>query len=1442
MKSIAGLFFLFLGLVLGNNAQAQCPILNQCTPGNASNPQAALFGGGILQVRIGTGFTNATAGASEGYQDYCSLGAVPVTLGSPISISILTGNNFNENVRVFVDVNGDNEFTAATETFFSSNNAKTHNGALNISTGVVGQQIKLRISSDLITAANLPSPCSTPEYSQVEDYAIILQQNVNPPIARFTVSDTLTCSGSVTFTDQSINNPASWLWSFGDGNTSTQQNPQHQYTTAGVFSVKLKVTSTNGVDSLLKTNYIRYNDSVPAAAVCNPTTFNQCCGYGITRFQIGALNNSSTVGSYEDFSCQKRTTLIIGRSYPIELATNPNQNQDSRVWIDFNNNGIFENNELIYEALGAINPSGNIVLQNDTSIKFNRPLRLRVMSEFAGGPFSYCTNLDKGQCEDYTVYLKENNLPPVANFVLSAGTACQPTFTLTSTSENVVSLYHWYFGDGQDSVTTSPSIQHTYTTTGTYSVKLVVVGPSGADSIEKPAFIVYVATPVPACDLETSTQGPQLGTGIQLVQFGSIDKTSGTYSDGYEDFTCTDQAQVWRGETYSLRVVNHNQQLQKVRAWIDWNNDGNFVASEEVMNSTNNTEHQVLVTVPQNAEVNSVLRMRIASNLQNAQPINSACGTIQVGQAEDYGVLVRLLNIPPVANFFSLNPSTCTGVVAFQDSSDFFPNSYLWDFGDNTTSTDPAPVHTYTSTGSYTVRLIVSNAFGSDTLVKNNYVTVTSVTGMVPATCEPVTQAQCCNYGIANVSFAGINQISGDATEGNRNFTCGTIGNPVIGAQTPISILNSGSNPEDVYVWIDWNNNGDFASDELVFSSLSAVSHSGTITIPQNASAGLGLRMRVRSDATGNPQPVSACGALQFGQVEDYQLVVQGNSLPPQALFEASPRFTCEGTISFSDTSFNGPTSWKWYFGDGDSSTLRNPVHTYTSPGLYTVRLVVSNQNGTSELVKTDYVEYRSNENLKPAPCIPNISNTTNPQNIGIRRVSFNTILRNSGIAPAELYTDNACQFRTTVIAGNTYALNVQTSPTTNENCRAWIDWNNNGLFEDPSERVLTSANATSHTASILVPATARVDTALRMRVVSEFPGVPGANNLQPCGNLIFGQPEDYSIKVIQNTTPPVAKIRAASVTSCNGFIQFRDSSSFVPTAWFWQFGDGGTSTLKNPLHQYLNTGTYSVKLRVSNAFGADSMELSNYITITGTYGPKPANCTNSTVNPGVQNGTTLVQFGSLSKVSGFAAADGGYVDYSCTDSANIVVTAVNQQNTITINTSAGNVRENVRVFIDYNNNGAFENSETVLNSQNNIVHTANLVVNQAQCLGVPVRMRVLTDNRQNFITNSCYNPQAGQVEDYMVRLTWVVSANDLLTNYLVVYPNPSEGDVQVAGLKAAGSTWSLLDVNGRLVESGKFEDSMQHSLNLAGVPNGVYQLRVFDAGSVQTRKIVIQK
>jgi PKD repeat protein len=60
----------------------------------------------------------------------------------------------------------------------------------------------------------------------------------------------------VQFTDLSMGTPDTWLWSFGDGTTSTEQNPSHQYNSPGVYTVSLTVRNGYGTSSSTKTGYI----------------------------------------------------------------------------------------------------------------------------------------------------------------------------------------------------------------------------------------------------------------------------------------------------------------------------------------------------------------------------------------------------------------------------------------------------------------------------------------------------------------------------------------------------------------------------------------------------------------------------------------------------------------------------------------------------------------------------------------------------------------------------------------------------------------------------------------------------------------------------------------------------------------------------------------------------------------------------------------------------------------------------------------------------------------------------------------------------------------------------------------------------------------------------------------------------------------------------------
>ncbi|MGB1318002.1 MAG: PKD domain-containing protein, partial [Flavobacteriales bacterium] len=93
------------------------------------------------------------------------------------------------------------------------------------------------------------------------------EQPTSAPTANFVGGPTISCSGLVSFSDLSINGATGWLWSFGDGNTSADQNPTHTYASEGTYTVSLTASNNYGSDVISQTNYIVVNkpDGPPAS-------------------------------------------------------------------------------------------------------------------------------------------------------------------------------------------------------------------------------------------------------------------------------------------------------------------------------------------------------------------------------------------------------------------------------------------------------------------------------------------------------------------------------------------------------------------------------------------------------------------------------------------------------------------------------------------------------------------------------------------------------------------------------------------------------------------------------------------------------------------------------------------------------------------------------------------------------------------------------------------------------------------------------------------------------------------------------------------------------------------------------------------------------------------------------------------------------------------------
>ena len=107
-----------------------------------------------------------------------------------------------------------------------------------------------------------------------------------------------------------------------------------------------------------------------------------------------------------------------------------------------------------------------------------------------------------------------------------------------------------------------------------------------------------------------------------------------------------------------------------------------------------------------------------------------------------------------------------------------------------------------------------------------------------------------------------------------------------------------------------------------------------------------------------------------YEQMSMYRPTIMGGTTgtAPTAAFSGTPTSgNFPLTVAFTDQSAGSPTSWAWTFGDGGTSTAQNPTHEYADIGVYTVTLTVSNEYGTDDVVRTDYINVTDPSVVQPA-------------------------------------------------------------------------------------------------------------------------------------------------------------------------------------------------------------------------------------------------------------------------------------------------------------------------------------------------------------------------------------------------------------------------------------------------------------------------------------------
>jgi gliding motility-associated-like protein len=245
------------------------------------------------------------------------------------------------------------------------------------------------------------------------------------------------------------------------------------------------------------------------------------------------------------------------------------------------------------------------------------------------------------------------------------------------------------------------------------------------------------------------------------------------------------------------------------------------------------------------------------------------------------------------------------------------------------------------------------------------------------------------------------------------------------------------------------------------------------------------------------------------------------------ASFSTNVTSGCEPLlVIFTDHSTGSPTSYSWDFGNGNSSTLASPGTSYTTPGVYTVTLTVSNSTSTNSTSQV-------------------ITVFSNPV------ASFSTAPSTSCIGNPMIFTDHSVPGSGAITS--------------------W-DWD----FGDGTTLVTASGSAT-HT----------------YITAGTYPASLIVTDIHGCTGKIV-------ISVVVNPAPS-ASFTASPVFSCTPplLVTFTNTSSASGTAtYFWDFGNGATSTLPNPTNNYTATGSYLVKLVVTQGTCKDSSVKVNFVVI----------------------------------------------------------------------------------------------------------------------------------------------------------------------------------------------------------------------------------------------------
>ncbi|MGM0581417.1 MAG: GEVED domain-containing protein [Bacteroidota bacterium] len=583
-------------------------------------------------------------------------------------------------------------------------------------------------------------------------------------------------------------------------------------------------------------------------------------------------------------------------------------------------------------------------------------------------------------------------------------------------------------------------------------------------------------------------------------------------------------------------------------------------------------------------------------------------------------------------------------------------------------------------------------------------------------------------------------------------------------------------------------------------------------------------------------------GSLASGS-QDFSLVVTGVSGEPVACeattpenFSASNVGSNSADMEWGDVSgasydvryrVSGTSSWTTESTSSSSLSLSG----LSSTTQYEAQVRSKCSDGTSSAYSSS-ISFTTTE-VQLEYCDSNGNNVSDEY---IGRVQLGSIDNSSGAASSG-YADFTSQ-STDLGKGDESTITVTpewTGTVYNEGYSVWIDYNQDGDFDDAGEQVWTQS-ATSNTpvsGSFTVPSGA-LDGNTTMRVSMKYNGVPS-----PCESFSYGEVEDYTVNITTGSpevcTVP-SSLSASSIGETSASLSWSSESADDYTVRIREAGTSSWNTLSASSNSTSASGLtadtqYEWQVRSNCSSSSSNYSSSSQFT---TEAPAQLEYCGSEGEDSSYEWIRRIVLGSIDNSSG---DNGGYADFTnlSTDLPRGTSTDMNVQAEF----SGSSYTEYWSVWVDLNQDGTFSSDERLVNgssSSDNLL-SATLDI-PSDALTGETRMRVTM--KYNSEATSCETFSYGEVEDYTVNITsstssMVATNNDLggetlgnednIATYSL-YPNPAKDklNVNIKNIDASKGI-QIYSSNGALVRSISTDKEI-NTIDVSTLEKGMYILK----------------